>query len=447
MLRAIKNQIKGYFLLLAQRQPKKPKVKKTLITRKPKPPKKSKFILDTQGRDLRAIGEGKAPKVQMGAETPPVRAKKGVYHDHCLNCGEPLSGRFCYNCGQKDSDYRRAYWTFIEDLTDNLFTGDAKLWRTLGYLLFLPGAMTRDYIQGKRIRYLPPIRLFLVSVILFFLTINVFNVAVVKLTGTPVTYEERLSTLTDAKTDIEGELDVAIKANEVFEIEDLNEEMDKINAKLSDLETWRFEQLANPDQDSVSRTPEGKLIYDYNLEPEMFSKITPEDQYIPPEFIEQEFEFDGGDEDIGFLKDLEPKVNRGFKNAAQDPTRLNKALNNWVPLVVGVIFIPLTAVFLRFYYWKREHYIFNHLVFSLHFHTYIFFILTFFVLAQVFLGSAASTWMFAAAVPLYFLVGLKVATGQGWLRTFGKFLLISFFYIIGFSVMVFSVFILAFSEA
>ena len=116
------------------------------------------------------------------------------------------------------------------------------------------------------------------------------------------------------------------------------------------------------------------------------------------------------------------------------------------PLIVGVVFIPLTAIFLRFFYWKREQYIFNHMVFSLHFHTYIFFILTFFVLAQLILGSAASTWMFITAVPLYFMVGLKVATGQGWFRTFSKFFLISLFYFIGFMFMLAIIFILAFAE-
>jgi len=441
MFKGIGKQIKGYLLLLTQRQPKKLKTKRRLSKKPPKP----RFTLDTQGRDLKAIGGGLAPKVQMGTETPLVRAKKGVFHENCMNCGEPLSGRYCYKCGQKDSDYRRAYWTFLEDLTDNLFTGDAKLWRTLAYLIFFPGAMTRDYVQGKRIRYLPPIRLFLVSIILFFLTINVFDVAVVKFGGSPVTYEERLQTLTARLEEREDKLAKA-DPEDVFDFEDAEEDVARTREDLERLETWRQEQLARPDQDKVYKTHDGSLIYDYNIEPEMFARVNPEDDVIPPEFMDENFQFDTGDEDIEFLSALAPKVSRGLKNAAEDPIRLNNALNNWVPLIVGVFFIPLTAVFLRFFYWKREHYIFNHMVFSLHFHTYIFFILTFFVLAQVLLGSSVSTWMFTAAVPLYFLVGLKVATGQGWVRTVLKFFLISIFYVVGFSAMLAVIFILAFSE-
>lgn len=443
MLKGLKNQIKGYLLLLVQRQPKKPKKeKKRWLSRKPPKPK---FTLDTQGFDLKEVGAGKAPKVEMGHQSPPVRAKKGAFHEFCLNCGAKLEGRWCSECGQKDSDYRRPYWTFLEDLTDNLFTRDSRVWRTLGYLLFLPGAMTRDYIQGKRIRYLPPIRLFLISIIMFFLTISLLDVAVFKLVGTPVTYDERVAALKQEISDAEAAI-AALDETEVFDIEDLKEDIARDQARLEEVEAWREEQLARPDQENVRRDAEGRLIYDYDMSMEMFSKITEEDVHVPEDIIEETFEFDTGDEDNEYLKRLAPRVKRGLKNAAQDPTRLNNALNNWVPIIMG-IFVPLTAFFLRFYYWKREQYIFNHLVFSLHFHTYIFFILTFFVLAQVLIGSGASTWMFVSAVPLYFLVGLKVATGQGWIRTFFKFLVIFIFYMVGFSIMLFSILVASLSEA
>lgn len=444
MLKSFGNQVKGYFLLLRQRQVKKPKTKKRWLSKKPR---KARFTLDIHGKSLEEIGRGVAEKVEMGKENQPQKAKKGAFHEFCLNCGEKMSGKFCYNCGQKDTDFRRPYWTFLEDISDNLFTRDAKFWRTMGYLLFLPGAMTRDVIQGKRIRYLPPIRLFLVSIIMFFLTVGVFNVAIIKMTGDPIAYEDRLAELTQRQTKIEAEL-AAVDTEDVFEVEDLERDLERAGDRLVQLDIWRRDQLERSDQDAVRKTEGGLLIYDYSLNVEMFTEISEDDHYLPEEFIEKEFQFDDGDGDLDFwiFKDLGTKVKRGLQNAARDPTRLNNALNNWVPIIMG-IFVPLTAIFLRFYYWKREHYIFNHLVFSLHFHTYIFFILTFFVLAQVLLGSSVSTWLFAAAVPLYFMVGLKVATGQGWFRTFSKFILISIFYTIGFLLMISAVLVLSLSEA
>lgn len=444
MIKSFGNQVKGYFLLLRQRQVKKPKTKKRWLSKKPRKPK---LTLDIQGKSLEDIGRGHALKVEMGQETRPKRAKKGFFHEFCLNCGEKMSGKFCYNCGQKDTDFRRPYWTFLEDISDNLFTRDAKFWRTMGYLLFLPGAMTRDVIQGKRIRYLPPIRLFLVSIIMFFLIVSIFNVAIIKLTGDPITYEDRLAELSQRQTEIEAAL-TTVDPEDVFEVEDLERDLERAGDRLVQLDIWRQDQLGRSDQEVVRKTAAGQLIYDYSLNVEMFTKISEDDQYLPDEFIEEEFRFDDSDGDLDFwiFKDLGTKLKRGFKNAARDPTRLNNALNNWVPLIMA-IFIPLTAIFLRLYYWKREHYIFNHLVFSLHFHTYIFFILIFFVLAQVLLGASVSTWLFAGAVPLYFMVGLKVATGQGWFRTFSKFILILIFYSIGFSLMISAVLVLSLSEA
>ncbi|MCH8322523.1 MAG: DUF3667 domain-containing protein, partial [Proteobacteria bacterium] len=359
-----------------------------------------------------------------------------------------LQGNFCHLCGQKDSDFRRPYWTFAEDFSDNVFSKDSRLWRTLGYLLFLPGAMTREYIAGRRIRFLPPIRTFLISIIMFFLTVNVLDVAIVKFTGEAVTYDQRLAVLQTALSEQEAKVEKYAAADETGKLERAISSRGRALGRIEGLEEWRADKLAEPDQSKVRRTGQGNLIYDYDIEPKMFAPITSEDQALPEGVIEDTFQFDtgGGDDDPEFLNELGPRVQRGLKNAARDPRRLNNALNNWVPLIMA-IFIPLFAIFLRFFYWKREHYIYNHLVFSLHFHTYLFFVLTFFVIAQVYLGSSVSTWMFFGAAPLYLFIALKVATGQGWFRTFFKFLVISLFYIIGFSIMLGTIFIFAFAEA
>ncbi|MBV8306736.1 MAG: DUF3667 domain-containing protein [Gammaproteobacteria bacterium] len=52
-----------------------------------------------------------------------------------------------------------------EDLTH----ADSRLWRTLGALLLRPGYLTRQFLEGRRARYLPPVRLYLVISLLFFL--------------------------------------------------------------------------------------------------------------------------------------------------------------------------------------------------------------------------------------------------------------------------------------
>ena len=453
MFNQVKQLVKSYLVLLRQRPEKKlskrklKKLQKKEAKLQKKLAKKSKIALKTANKTSQDAAFHQKEE-SSGWDVAKKPATKVPEIHVCKNCQAVLAGQFCHECGQKNSDFQRPYWTFVEDFSDNVFSKDSRLWRTLGYLLFLPGAMTREYIAGKRIRFLPPIRTFLISIVMFFMTVGLLDVAIVKITGEPVTYEQRLATLQAALAEEEENIEKYTGDDDLLKLERAIRGKDRAEGRIETLENWRADQLAKPDQTTVRRTDDGQLIYTFDVYPIFFSPITEDDIILPADVIDEEFEFNTGpdDDDPDFLNELAPKVKRGLKNAAQDPTRLNNALNNWVPLIMG-IFVPLTALFLRFYYWKREHFLYNHLVFSLHFHTYLFFVLTFFVLAQVYSGSSVSIWMFAGAMPLYFFIALKISTGQGWIRTFFKFLIIALFYGIGFLIMLLPVFILSFAEA
>jgi len=88
----------------------------------------------------------------------------------CLNCKHVVDQRFCPNCGQENTDSRKTFHHlfihFFEDLThyENAF------WRTIRNLLFKPSALTKEYLSGKRLSYLAPVRLYIfISFITFFL--------------------------------------------------------------------------------------------------------------------------------------------------------------------------------------------------------------------------------------------------------------------------------------
>lgn len=92
----------------------------------------------------------------------------------CLNCKYVVENRFCSNCGQENIDTRKTFHHlfihFFEDLThyENAF------WKTIKNLIFKPAILTREYLSGKRLSYLAPVRLYIfISFITFFL-INVF---------------------------------------------------------------------------------------------------------------------------------------------------------------------------------------------------------------------------------------------------------------------------------
>lgn len=88
----------------------------------------------------------------------------------CLNCRHVVDQRFCPNCGQENTDTRKTFHHlfvhFFEDLThyENAF------WKTIKNLLLRPASLTREYLSGKRLSYLAPVRLYIfISIVTFFL--------------------------------------------------------------------------------------------------------------------------------------------------------------------------------------------------------------------------------------------------------------------------------------
>ena len=87
----------------------------------------------------------------------------------CENCAAAVSGRYCPACGQRLEPPVHSLWHFAQTATEDLTHADSRVWRTLGALLLRPGYLTREFLAGRRARYLPPVRLYLVISVVFFL--------------------------------------------------------------------------------------------------------------------------------------------------------------------------------------------------------------------------------------------------------------------------------------
>jgi hypothetical protein len=88
---------------------------------------------------------------------------------HCRNCGAAAPGAFCPACGQETALALPTARQFLKEAAGRYVAFDGRMWRTLAALLFRPGHLTREYLAGRRRRYIRPARLFLVlSLVLFF---------------------------------------------------------------------------------------------------------------------------------------------------------------------------------------------------------------------------------------------------------------------------------------
>ncbi len=81
----------------------------------------------------------------------------------CLECGEPLSGRFCSRCGAKNRPPLRPLHHWLRDLGRQVAVLDIRLLRTLPRLFFSPGRLTAEYVAGRRLAYTSPIRLYIAA--------------------------------------------------------------------------------------------------------------------------------------------------------------------------------------------------------------------------------------------------------------------------------------------
>ncbi|HEV7228706.1 DUF3667 domain-containing protein [Brevundimonas sp.] len=112
-----------------------------------------------------AGGAASAGLVASAIEKPTGHA--GDEHGNCTDCGLPVSGNFCANCGQP-THVHRSLLHLVEEVLHGVVHFDGRIWRTLPLLAINPGRLTREWIQGRRTRYVSPLAIFLFSVFLMF---------------------------------------------------------------------------------------------------------------------------------------------------------------------------------------------------------------------------------------------------------------------------------------
>src|SRR3569832_1054154 len=116
---------------------------------------------------VEGIGEAVTGSMLARAVEPEAGEHGEAEPGNCLNCGAPLQGAYCHNCGQT-AHVHRSLAAFWHDLAHGVLHFEGKIWRTLPMLAWRPGELTRRYIAGERARFVSPMALFLFSVFLMF---------------------------------------------------------------------------------------------------------------------------------------------------------------------------------------------------------------------------------------------------------------------------------------
>jgi hypothetical protein len=349
--------------------------------------------------------------VTTGDQSLSLNPKKLAGSEKCLNCGTVLKGPFCYFCGQPDRNFMRFFPVLLRDFMEDLLDLDSRFVRTMKPLLFKPGRLTRDYMEGRRFRYAPPMRLYIFSSIVFFLLAALLSSDALS-----------LNTTTDGN--------IVLRPAEVS-AEDEQEIRDTLDSLPADVR----EKI---DVDKV--LAEGKI---QTKEGESF---TTDDFKI--QFNDKPWNRETNPVDIVWLPDwINDRINDEVEQSPQKAQQINENPNLILEKVFDIlpatmfILLPVVALILKFWYLFAKRYYIEHLIYALHNHAFLFVSLTLILLAEVGASmftannhpTAANTmsWLMiviGAWIPLYMLISLRVVYRQGWLMTIAKFGLIGFSY-------------------
>lgn len=95
---------------------------------------------------------------------------------HCVTCGLLLEGTYCHGCGEKLHEYHDfSLARYTREIVHQLTSLDAKIFKTIHLLLVKPGLLTKEYLLGRKSKYIRPVRLYLSFSMLYFFTFSFFD--------------------------------------------------------------------------------------------------------------------------------------------------------------------------------------------------------------------------------------------------------------------------------
>lgn len=95
----------------------------------------------------------------------------------CLNCGYPLKAEYeyCPKCGQENTDNQLSFGKLLKDFFANYFSLDSRFGRSFMPFFIKPGILTKEFMEGRRVKYANPIRLYLVISLVHFSLLSIYS--------------------------------------------------------------------------------------------------------------------------------------------------------------------------------------------------------------------------------------------------------------------------------
>jgi hypothetical protein len=358
----------------------------------------------------------------------------------CLNCGQPLSGdeNFCSNCGQKNTIKKLSFGVFVNNIFSGFFSYDSRFWTTFIPLLTKPGKVSKDYIEGKRARFVNPFQLYLNVSIIFFLILGISNKIdsnniandISKATKnldsiTKVDKKKLDSIITNVQQQVIDKIpDDSTKVKTIAEVGNVFKlyepaknvaKMDSVNLSEPDSTKW------------MSITGRLQLFYEFKKNNPDFTN----EQMLDSLGLEKTFW-------NKFYSQQAISMGKNYDAFKEDGGKAYfKKLTSYISISL-FIFLPIFTLFLKLIYIRRKYTYMEHLVFVFNTQTVFFLLLIIFYLCSFFFKMDNFGWIFALLFLIYLYKALRYFYEQGRAKTIIKYVLLNSYYmflaLVGFTI-------------
>ncbi|HEV3326244.1 MAG TPA: DUF3667 domain-containing protein [Puia sp.] len=336
-------------------------------------------------------------------------SRNHLRHDKtCLNCGAIVAERYCPRCGQENIEPKESVGHLIAHFFEDITHFDGKFFVTVKDLIIRPGFLTREYVAGKRTRYLNPIRMYVFISAVFFVALFAGSE---ESTNRPednthavnVFRQQVADSLRAVKTDslrrsfnnsLAVRLDSAGKNKSTDESLSLN--YGSSGLVLIDIEENKYNNLR--EYDSVQRT-----LADTARDKGMMHWI------------------------------LRNNVRQKVKHGGQNKMHLEVNIQHDIPKIMFLL-LPLFALYVRWFYSRKKYYYVNHAIFSVHFHSFVFLFFLLLLLLSAIIPGHWTGLILAGTSPIpifiYLVAALHGMYQQSWRLSLLKGLAIALLYMI-----------------
>ena len=331
----------------------------------------------------------------------------------CRNCNyeDDSPFQFCPNCGQKNTDGKITFRELWSEFQDAAFNIDSRTWLTFK-ALFVPGKLTLEYFAGKHRRYVHPLRMLLVTSLLFIISLSFQDFQ--SSTNHPYIIKDRILENYERQRVYRILANIVDTTNTIFPEQETKIVTDTILTVLNDSLRNLLHEVGDRYGDSI------------NL-----------NQYLSRPGVQTRENISKRD----FLTMSEDELMQAYKKDAnwldqlifkqkvkliKDETQLFAAILGHITWAI-LLMMPFLALVLYLLYIRHPYFYIEHLILAFHLHAFAFLVVSILIAGM----DVFPIWIFVGSlltIALYVFISMWRVYQQNIFKTFLKFILLNISY-------------------